>query len=233
MFADYLGTLDAVERCTGLLGNCLGDKCLTSARRSEKKDSLGCADPHPLEDLGMVEREFDHLPDLLKFITQTSDVIVRDSSADRVALGLLRFIVDDHLGAGTYGYHSLWQCRCDEERCRFSQEQGGYEDLVTCHEGPALQTVMGLGYEVWVLETDELSLSDVGGENDLLRENDVPLVDPDLVPDLDSCRCPHESVDVDGIGPVSGRFVLEDLRRDGFLTNDLDDVSELETQRFA
>ena len=63
----------------GLVGDRPGDQRLARSRRAVQQHTLGGVDSQPLENLGILQRQFHHLPDPSDFPTQPADVLVGDA----------------------------------------------------------------------------------------------------------------------------------------------------------
>ena len=84
-----LGTAEDVEVGFRLRCHCLGKKGLPCPGRSEEQDALGSLHPELLEDLGMPERELDHLPHLPDLLLEPADVLVGHPGHGLDLLGFL------------------------------------------------------------------------------------------------------------------------------------------------
>ena len=60
----------------GLRGQSLGQEGLARARRPVEQNPLGSLHPQPLEELGVLHGQFNHLPHLLDLSGETSDVLI-------------------------------------------------------------------------------------------------------------------------------------------------------------
>src|SRR5439155_9606082 len=87
----------------------LGQQGLSRTGGAIEQDALWCLDPDPLEDLGVSQRELDHLADFLDLVLEAADVLVghpRDAYVLRFVDGPEaehRLLADYHWPAGRHG----------------------------------------------------------------------------------------------------------------------------------
>jgi len=74
--ADDLRSADVVEARAALVRDGLGEERLACSGRAVEEDALGCIDAEPLEDLGVAQRQLDHLADALDGIAHAAEVLV-------------------------------------------------------------------------------------------------------------------------------------------------------------
>ncbi len=102
------------DLCFGFVGDGAREARLAGARRPVKQYPLGRIDAEPLEQLGMAQRQLDHLADLVDRGAEPADVVVGDVGAARL-LGLLIFGPQLDLGLLGDDDGSLGRGRHDDE----------------------------------------------------------------------------------------------------------------------
>ena len=78
---DDLGPIDVREVGTSFVRDGARDERFAGAGRAIQQHALGRLDPQALENLGITERQLDHLADALDLAAQTTNILVRDRVA--------------------------------------------------------------------------------------------------------------------------------------------------------
>ena len=89
--AHDFGPVDDGEVGVGLVGDCPRQQRLACAGRPVQQHALRRVDAEPREQLGVLERQLDHLADLVHGVAEAADVVVGDADRRLAALGLLVF----------------------------------------------------------------------------------------------------------------------------------------------
>ena len=71
-----LRSIDQEEECTGFIGNGSGDQGLSWSRGTIEQDSSWRFHTQGFEELGMPERQFDHLSDGSHLLSAASNIII-------------------------------------------------------------------------------------------------------------------------------------------------------------
>ena len=123
-----------------LVGDRLGEARLAGAGRPVEQHPLRRIDPQPLEQLGIAERQLDHLAHLVDRRAEPADIVVGDVGAARLALRLLIFRAQLDLGVRVDVDDTLRRGRDDDEA-----------DLLQ-REGRRVQHLAKLGRHVAVID---------------------------------------------------------------------------------
>ena len=133
---DDFRTVDALEVGVDLGGDRFRDHGLPRSRRTVEKNTLWRVNAEPTEQFWMLEWQLNHLTDLLKLLTYSTDILVGD------AFGLTNiflshgFVFDDNLGIGGDHHDALGHGLHDSEGQGLSKEgHAGNENSVASDHG--------------------------------------------------------------------------------------------------
>src|SRR5881409_3437057 len=211
-----LRALDRIEICAGFVGHRFCDERLAGAGRPVQEDPFRRIDPEALEQLRVLQREFDHLADLHQLLLESTDVLVRDRGREDLALadGLL-FHLDDRV---VLDLHDALRCGADHhERQRTAHERdSGDDDDVAFVERTLQQPPLDEILDP-LAERNLVALADDWRDRDALRREDLGLTDLDLVAKAHADVPADEPVDPDDPFPFVFLHHAEELRRGGLL----------------
>src|SRR2546427_423635 len=204
--------LDRIEICAGLVGHRLCDERLAGAGRPVQEDPFRRIDPEALEQLRVLQREFDHLADLHQFLLESADVLVRDRGREDLALAdRLLFHLDDRV---VLDLHDALRCGADhhERQCTAHERDSGDDDDVAFVERTLQQPPLDEILDP-LAERNLVALADNRRDRDALRREDLGLADLDLVAKAHADVPADEPVDPDDPFPFVFLHHAEELRR--------------------
>ena len=244
-----LGAVDVEEVHVGLGGDRLGEQRLAGARRPVQQHALGRVDAEPLEQLGVLERQLDHLAHLGHGVAQPADVVVGDLGAPRL---LDLDVLGEQLDLGLLGdAHDAARAHRDDAQADLLQREGGLreegpEDVVGCAlavEAAGGALVHGGGHDVAGEErAPEEGLAQRlarAGEAEVLlrrRQHDAPRrlgvgrADLHVVADGDVGVGALQAIEAHELEPLVVGVGWEHDGGGGALADDLDHVPLLEAQ---
>ena len=219
-----------MERCAGFLGKRLGDQRLSRSGRSVQQHSPGRGYAQRGEHLRVLQREFDHVPDPLQLVVQSSHVVVGDAHALGVHKPFRGGLHDIEIGRLGDADHPCWHCAYHrEDRKVAAEEYVGYGCLVPGDDGTVVESLPDEA--LLVLLYLELAVGDVRGQRDPLGSDLLPRDDPDGIAHSDVGAFPGVGVHVDHV--LGLLVVLEDLTCGGLLAHYLHHVPDIYTQLCA
>ncbi len=205
------------------------DQRFSRARRSVEEHALRRSDREAVEQLGVLERKLDHLPDASELLLEAPDVLVGDPRRGDLGLadGLFldrdqrrRSDLDDPLRLG----------RDDHERKRSAhQEHPGNDEDVPPDERPAREGLRDKALEPGTEVHPGAPRVD-RGDRDRVGVRAVDALDLDAVADTDARIAPDHGLNADeSLALVVGLGAAHD-RRGRLAPPDLDHVPETDLQ---
>ena len=97
---DDLRALDADEVGASLVGHRLGDEGLARSRRAVEQHPFRRGDREPVEQLRMLQRQFDHLADPTELLLEAPDILVGDTGRRNLGLADRLFLDRDQRRGG-------------------------------------------------------------------------------------------------------------------------------------
>ena len=217
---------------TGLVGDRLRDEGLPRPGRAVEKDPLGWGDGEPVEQFGMLEREFDHLPDSAELLTEPPDVLVGDPW--RRDLGLADRLLLDGDDGGRRDLHDPLRLRAhhhERERAAHQEDTRDDEDI-PADERSTCERLLDEALE----PRPEVHPRRPGvdrGDRDRVGVRAVDLLDEDAVTDADTGVTPQDRLEADpALALVVGRSSGHE-RWSALASADLDHIPDADLQSLA
>src|SRR2546425_1039666 len=232
VFRHDLGALNRIEICAGFVGDRLRDERFAGPGRAVQEDPFRRIGPEALEQLRVLQREFDHLADLHQLLLEPADVLIRDGGREDLALAhAFLFHLDDRV---VLDLHNAFRGRANYHEGQRAAHEGDPrdDDDVALVQRTLQQTAL---HEVLdpLTEGDLVALADDRRNRDAFRGQDLGLADLDFVAEAHADVPTHEAVDPDDPLALVLLHDPEQLRRSGLLAQDLDDFPDVHAECHA
>ena len=219
--------MDRIEVGARLVRDGLRNEGLARPRRAIQEHALRRIDAEPLEQFRVLQRELDHLADFHQLLFQPANVLVRHGGREDLAFADRLFLhFDDRI---VLDLHDAFRRGADDhERQGTAHERDPrHDDDIALVQGPLEQAAL---HEVLdsLTEGDLVTLADDRRDRDPFRGKDLGLPDLDLVPEAHANISTDEPVDPDDALALVLLHDSEELRGSRLLSDDLDDLSDVD-----
>ena len=178
--AHDLWTRDVEELCVALVGHCSRQPGLAGAGRAVEQHALGRIDAEALEQLGMAQRQLDHLAQRVDGAAHAAEIIVSDVGAPlAMLLGIFRQQL--HLGVAVDVDNPARCSRHDSQSDLLNGEGRGVEDLPHMFGHVGVDPLVTAGRHR------------VAGGDRTSRERPLQRLGRPLEPDIVHRRCEHHA----------------------------------------